>query len=181
MNDEMNTRAIRAIKNEIIDMIPPTHYKRFNQLWELVVPNSKQLSSEQEEVKKEIANERDKFWLCVEDKVCSQMGINSVELYNKTRVREVTQSRQILWWIIYNTSRVSLQALGKRYYKDHATCLHGIRQVNGIMQFNKEFRTEVEYICDAIANAGFLQAKEFYNTFIKEIERQKQMKQKVKL
>jgi hypothetical protein len=173
-----DTRAIRAIKNEIIDMIPPIHYKRFNQLWELVVPNVVTPSAEQIEVQREIANERDRFWLCVEDKVCSQMGINSVELYNKTRIREVAQSRQIIWWIMYNTCRISLQAIANRYYKDHATCLHGIRQVSAIMQFDKTFRADVECICDAIANAGFTQAQEFYRTFTKEIERQKTKKQK---
>ncbi len=171
MNDITGTRAIRAIKNEIIDMIPPTHYKRFNQLWELVVPSVTTPSPEQIEVQQQIACERDRFWLCVEDKVCTHIGINSAELYNKTRVREVSHSRQIVWWVVYNTCRISLQALANRYYKDHATCLHGIRQVNGYVQHDKSFRLDVELICDAIANAGFTQAKEFFITFTNECER----------
>ena len=79
--------------------------------------------------------------------------MNLTEVFEKTRKREITIKRQLIFYLCRKHTTLSFQNVsgafnfyikGKTY--DHATVLHSCNVVQNIMDTNKNFRKEVEFI-----------------------------------
>lgn len=62
------------------------------------------------------------------------------QLRAKTRVREVVEARQMIFHCLRANTDMSLNEIGKYYGKDHATVLHGQRNVDNLLDIDKTFR-----------------------------------------
>jgi len=169
------------IRQEIIDMIPLRYMERFEDLWVMLTPRHERLTSEQIKMQQELENEREMFWSALEDVTCSVLGIQSQMLYNKTRKREIVTARQIIFFIVRPCYMLSLANIGQHYSKDHATVLHGIKQVSWQVECDKYYRQDVERICYLLNEIGYAKPIKFYAKFMEHLEQQKQIKLKKQL
>ena len=66
-------------------------------------------------------------------------GVPYIRLYEKTKTFELSFARWLVFWYVrrYNTY-YSLGSIGKLFNRDHATTLHGIRQVEKESKYLKE-------------------------------------------
>lgn len=168
------------IRNEVLDMIPFRHMERFELLWTMITPRYERLTSEQIETQKQMENERDMFWSALEDVTCSVLGVPSQALYKTTRKREIVTARQIIFFIIRPCYVLSLQNVGDRYKKDHATILHGIKQASAQVEWDKYYRANVERICFILNEMGYAKPMTFFTKFVDHVEHQKTLSAKRK-
>ena len=174
----MTNEEIRA---ELIDMMPFRHVDRFETLWLMLTPRHERLTSNQIKLQQELENEREMFWLALEDVVCSVLGIQSQMLYSKTRKREIVSARQIIFFIIRPCYMLSLANIGTHYGKDHATVLYGIRQVTWQIETDKYYAQDVERICYLLNEIGYNKPMKFYHKFIEHLQHEKEIKLKKQL
>lgn len=72
--------------------------------------------------------------------VCSRYGISMKRLLTETKKRESCEPRQIALVIIYLETGLSLSDSGLQLRKDHATVLHSINVVEGLIEQVPGFR-----------------------------------------
>lgn len=61
--------------------------------------------------------------------VCTTTGINKSILSSKCRKRELTWTRYFIWYMLKLNTDLSSTVMGNLFCRDHATALHGIREV----------------------------------------------------
>lgn len=62
------------------------------------------------------------------DYICDIFKVSSKSLWSKTRKREVVHARFMCYWYLYNSTELTLSAIGKMFNRDHATVLHGLKK-----------------------------------------------------
>ena len=169
------------IRQELIDMIPFRHMERFETLWLMLTPRYERLTTEQIKMQQELENEREIFWSALEDITCSVLGIPSQVLYTPTRRREVVTARQVIFFLIRPCYLQSYESIGKHYGKDHATVLHGVKQVSWQIECDKNYAANVERICFILEEMGYAKPMKFYTKFVEHLEHQKEIKLKKQL
>jgi hypothetical protein len=169
------------IRLEILDMIPFRYLERFEVLWGQLIPKHERLTEEQLQKMQEFHNEKEMFWSSLEDIVCTVVGVPSQVLYTKTRKRDIVMARQIVFFLIRPCYFTSLAEIGSRYSKDHATVLHGIKQVTWQIEVDPSFRATLERICYLLNEVGFAKPSKFYAKFVEHIEHEKEIKRKKQL
>ena len=86
--------------------------------------------------------------------VSERYGTNANEMQEKTRERNVMEARQIVHWMGSNrmfgdklTNRSVGIAVGR---KDPATVIHSAKQVNNLIEMDKDFRARLIVMCDEL-------------------------------
>lgn len=81
----------------------------------------------------------------VVDLVSKKEGVSVNEMRSKSRIQSIVEARQIATYICckminpnYTSSKV-----GKYFFQNHATALHGIKQVNNLKYSDKEFQHRI--------------------------------------
>ena len=78
-------------------------------------------------------------------------------LLSKTRKREIVYQRYYLYYLakklvkVNAGDKISLTAIGNIFNKDHATILHGLREVEKLKQY-EDFRNCTKYLKDFFNN-----------------------------
>jgi len=76
----------------------------------------------------------------IEMTVCKAMGITRKMLKSKSRQQPIPMSRYLCFRFAKNNNLFrSLQKIGEIYGKDHATVLHGFREIENRIETDKEF------------------------------------------
>lgn len=74
-------------------------------------------------------------------KICTEYyGVN---MYKKTRVRHIVEPRQVAYYFLKKYTRMSLSSIGKIFNQDHATALHAVKKISGLVLYDKKIRDEV--------------------------------------
>ena len=77
--------------------------------------------------------------------VCDYFNLPLEAINSKTRKREIVQARQLAMYFAKKHTKASLATIGLHCgNKDHATVLHACRQVNNLIDTDKQFRIYVE-------------------------------------
>lgn len=168
------------IRQEIAEMIPFRYMERFELLWTMIIPKYERLTADQIKQQQEMENERDMFWSALEDVTCSVLGVPSQALYSTTRKREIVTARQIIFFLVRPCYLLSLQNVGDRYKKDHATILHGINQASAQVEWDRQYRANVERICYLLNEIGYAKPSIFFSKFVEHIEYKKELALKKK-
>lgn len=160
------------IFEEICTMLEtPEKISHFNTLWQTMI-KKKYLSYAvvRENILQELTDVNP-FWYCLEEVVCRQYGISHDMLYANTRKSEISEARQVIYWVLkYTHPKITLSKMGKHYKKDHCTILYGIRKMDGFFKLYSDMREKLEEICNELAENNFLIAREFYTNFSKQID-----------
>jgi chromosomal replication initiator protein len=81
----------------------------------------------------------------IRDVVCDYFGLSVDKVLSKSRVREVTNARQIAMYLSKQMTKSSLSEIGRGVgNRDHATVLHSFSVVNDLMDTDKEFKRNVQ-------------------------------------
>ena len=73
-------------------------------------------------------------------KVAEFTGLSIDELQEKTRKREIVESRQVAMYLSKKNTKESLATIGRTIgNKDHATVLHACKTVNNLIETDKQF------------------------------------------
>ena len=81
----------------------------------------------------------------IRDVVCDYFGLSVDKVLSKSRVREVTNARQIAMYLSKQMTKSSLSEIGRGVgNRDHATVLHSCSVVNDLMDTDKEFKRNVQ-------------------------------------
>ena len=91
----------------------------------------------------------------VTELVCDNRKINSSDLWSKSRKRELTEPRQIIWYIVSQDKyeknkyggrkyKTSLRMMGEYFGKRHATVLHGIKTIKNLYDTDKKIHKEID-------------------------------------
>lgn len=66
---------------------------------------------------------------------CKEFGVNPDDLSESTRKRGVVIARYVVFYVLYHTlGHVSLASVGGLFNKDHATVVHGMKQIDLILE-----------------------------------------------
>ena len=79
--------------------------------------------------------------------VCLELNLDSELVKSKSRKREVVKARQIIFYLAYKYSGLSLKKIGEPYLKrDHSTIIHNIEQFHNWYDTEPNFKALVEKI-----------------------------------
>ena len=91
----------------------------------------------------------------------------SLKVYNatgeKNRKRENILYRQLVYWVMYKTLRVTLGGIGGEFdKKNHATILHGVNMFENTMETSWKDRMIVQYFVEKMEELGYPQPRQAY-------------------
>jgi hypothetical protein len=66
-----------------------------------------------------------------------------IDVNRKTRLREVVEARNIYFHLCRNNTTKSLAEIGKSVQKDHATVLHGLKQIKNWTSYDHRLRQQL--------------------------------------
>ncbi|MCW3807688.1 chromosomal replication initiator protein DnaA [Plebeiibacterium marinum] len=76
--------------------------------------------------------------------VCDYFGLEVDSLQSRSRKRELVQARQVAMYFSKNLTNSSLSTIGSKIgKKDHATVLHACKQVNNLLETDKDFKNQM--------------------------------------
>lgn len=69
----------------------------------------------------------------------------------KTRRYEILFPRQVAIYLIRKNTKLSLNSIGEKFEKNHATIINAIKRISGFMQVDKKVKTQVNDIQQTIS------------------------------
>lgn len=90
--------------------------------------------------------------------VCNYYGVNMGLIMEKTRKREICQTRQVgMYFTVLKNFRLTgkyfHKQVGQMYGKrDHATCVHAVKVVNNLIDTDRFFANDIKAISGLLDN-----------------------------
>jgi len=84
--------------------------------------------------------------------ICTLTQVDWDQMKGKCRKRELNDVRQIAMWIIRRGTSMSFYNVGKVFNRHHATVLHAVKNVEGLVETDYKYRADVEQILNHIDN-----------------------------
>lgn len=82
--------------------------------------------------------------------VANHFKIDSDLIFSKTRKREVSDARQMVMYLAKKHSKMSLTAIGARLLRNYATVIHGCKNIEERLPYEKQLQMDVAAIEKAI-------------------------------
>lgn len=105
--------------------------------------NWKSINGEVESINEKLTNDMMKI-------ICTLTQVDWSEMKGKCRKRELNDVRQIAMWIIRKGTSMSFYDVGKVFNRHHATVLHAVKHVEGLIETDNMYRAGVEQILNHI-------------------------------
>lgn len=78
--------------------------------------------------------------------ICNITQVEWDQMKSKCRKREINDVRQIAMWIIRKGTSMSFYDVGKIFNRHHATVLYACKHVEGLIEIDNKYRSNVEQI-----------------------------------
>ncbi|MDE6556976.1 MAG: chromosomal replication initiator protein DnaA [Duncaniella sp.] len=88
-------------------------------------------------------NRRTLNFEAITKQVASYYGIETDQIFTKTRKREVSDARQMVMYLAKKHTKMPLKAIGARLQRTHATVLYACRLIDERMSLEKKLQEEV--------------------------------------
>ncbi len=83
----------------------------------------------------------------IQETVCRYFNIENKQIHSKSRKREIVLARQVSMYLSKKYTDLSLSRIGDMIGKrDHATVLHALKNINGLLDIDKTFKSNMEEI-----------------------------------
>jgi hypothetical protein len=105
--------------------------------------NWKSINGEVESLNEKLTNDMMKI-------ICTLTLVDWDQMKGKCRKRELNDVRQIAMWIIRKGTSMSFYDVGKVFNRHHATVLHAVKNVEGLIQTDNIYRSTVAQILNKI-------------------------------
>lgn len=84
--------------------------------------------------------------------VCKHFSVAPENVFSSSRKRAVVDARQLIHWMIKNKvveNRLTLSSIGEvTGGHDHATVIHGVKNVNNRIEVEQNYREQVMMLCN---------------------------------
>jgi len=107
------------------------------------------------------------------DAVHECTGIHVTQMQMKSRLRDIVEARQIYCFISRVETGLSLAVIGKVINRDHATVLHSMRSILGLIAFNQHNRHQLDCVLRVLEEKGYNRARRYYNEAVGQAVREK--------
>jgi len=78
--------------------------------------------------------------------VSNYYKIPKAKILGRKRTKEISEARQVVWYFLTRRRIMTYEELGKIFNRNHATALHGVRKIEGYVEFNKDFAEKIRLI-----------------------------------
>ena len=83
----------------------------------------------------------------IQETVCKFFNVENKQIHSKSRKREIVLARQVSMYLSKKYTDLSLSRIGDMIGKrDHATVLHALKNINGLMDIDKSFKSSMDEI-----------------------------------
>jgi chromosomal replication initiator protein len=91
------------------------------------------------------ANTKVKFVEDILNLIEAEFGVNREQIQSQNRLRAIVEARHVLFYLMRNSRfDFGVTEIGLIFNRDHTTVIHGVKQINNLIQFNKEYRNTIE-------------------------------------
>ena len=91
-------------------------------------------------------NKRQLTFEIIAETIANHYGIDTDDLYGKSRKREISDARQLLMFLAKRDAQLSSTNIGLRLARNHATVLHACKQIKERLSVEKQFQAELAAI-----------------------------------
>jgi chromosomal replication initiation ATPase DnaA len=143
---------MNSLLNKLMDLMPEENHLRFLTLIGTLTKHRGLIEDERLDLISGLISAQDEsetadgYIDLLEQKLCSIYGVKQSHLVKGCRQREVVDARRVLFWSLRILFGFSLTSIGRRYGKNHATILYGIRTFETLVESDPSFRYRAE-IC----------------------------------
>lgn len=93
-----------------------------------------------------MAKRRDEKSEIVLQEVCNFYNVDREKLSNPRRFRELVDIRAMYYKISHEITDSSIEEIGARVNRCHATVLHSIRSIGNLVEYDVKIRTEYDIL-----------------------------------
>lgn len=86
----------------------------------------------------------------ITQEVASHYGIDSDQIFTKSRKREISDARQMVMYLAKKHAKMPLTAIGTRLSRTHATVLYACKNIEERLPIEKQLQTDVKEIESAL-------------------------------
>lgn len=86
------------------------------------------------------------------NEVKNEYGVTAFQLYSKTRLLHIRESRQVFSQLMRKHTDMTLKEIGKLVNRDHATVMHSCKVVDADIESNQKFRKRYDRINNNITD-----------------------------
>ncbi len=86
--------------------------------------------------------------------VCKHYKITSEELLSRSRKRKIAQPRQIGMYLARRYTDQSLQSIGRRFNRYHATTLHAVGNIKRLIRENGPMQKQLEFLSNRLESGN---------------------------
>ena len=86
----------------------------------------------------------------LEDYVAALFGIDTADLFTRTRRREVVDARKVCMAVMRDFTPATLSIIGSFFKMKHCNVIHGIKSVKELSLTDKVFKNRVERVYDRV-------------------------------
>ena len=79
-------------------------------------------------------------------RVCESFEVSEKELLSKRRLRYIVLPRQVFMYILRVEYKLTLERIATLLDKNHATVLHSVRTIDGLMSYDKDLKNKIKYL-----------------------------------
>lgn len=76
--------------------------------------------------------------------------ITKNQLLLKSRKRDLVTARQTIFYLLRKYSKYTLSDIGTQFNQDHATVLHGHKHIIQLLDSDRKFKAEIQFLEDKI-------------------------------
>jgi chromosomal replication initiation ATPase DnaA len=80
------------------------------------------------------------------DQFCKLYNVSPAQLVGQSRQHHLVEVRHLCWWLCYTRLRLTYTLIGRLFNRHHTTIMHGIRQVDSIMETEPVLRDHINSI-----------------------------------
>jgi len=100
-------------------------------------------------------------------------GVSIHLMQSKSRNRNLTDARQMFCFLARTETPLSFAAIAKIINRHHATVLHSMRSILGLIAFNQHNRHQLDCVLRVLEEKGYKRARKYYNEAVGQAVREK--------
>jgi chromosomal replication initiation ATPase DnaA len=81
--------------------------------------------------------------------------MSDIDVRERTRLRRVTEVRQVTFYLLKRKTRMSYQKIGNLFGLTHATVLHGVKLIKVLSENDRNFKKKYGIIINTINHIYF--------------------------
>ncbi len=88
--------------------------------------------------------------MSIEDAVCDVFNVTMDEINKTTRIRKVTESRQVIMWYYRTYKGFTFHYAGRIVKRDHCTAMYACNTVDCLRETDKEFGEKLRRVLSMV-------------------------------